>query len=91
MPKEGFKDEQEIRFWMSTKICQNSGFKPVLAETEIKECFGRNYLNFRAFILQLLSGEPVAFGKTENVQVVSRTKTAYFVKMAQKSQEISES
>ena len=54
---------------------RNSGFKPVLAKTKIRECFGRNYLNFRAFILSLLSGEREAFGKTEKLQVVTRTKT----------------
>ena len=40
---------------MQRNFGRNSGFKPVSAETEIRECFGRNYLNFRGFILPLLS------------------------------------
>ena len=63
--------------WFSKRpdFDRNSGFKIVLAKTEIRECVGRNYLNFRAFILPLLSGERASFGKTEKLQVVSRTKT----------------
>ena len=53
---------------MQGNFGRNSGFKSVLGETEIRECFGRNYLNFRAFILSLLSGEREAFGKTEKLQ-----------------------
>ena len=60
---------------MQRDFGRNSGFKPVSTETEIRECFEWNYLNFRAFILQLLSGERVAFEKTEKLQVVSLTKT----------------
>ena len=52
---------------MQRNFKRNSGFKPVLAETEIRECFGRNYLNFRAFIFPLLRGERAAFGKTEKL------------------------
>ena len=67
--------EECICFLEKKIVGRNSGFKIVSAETEIRECFERNYLNFRAFILPLLSGERAAFGKTEKLQVVSRTKT----------------
>ena len=60
---------------MERNFGRNSDFKPVSAETEIKECLGWNYLNFPAFILPLLSGERAAFEKTEKLQVVFRTKT----------------
>ena len=36
---------------MQRNFGRNSSIKPVLAETEIRECSGQNYLNFRAFIL----------------------------------------
>ena len=47
------------------KFGRNSGFKLVSAETEIRECLERNYLNFRAFILPLLTGDRAVFEKTE--------------------------
>ena len=48
---------------MQRNFGRNSVFKHVSAETEIRECFGRNYLNFCAFILPLLSGDRAAFGE----------------------------
>ena len=60
---------------MQRNFGRHWGFKPVSAETEIRELFGQNYLNFRAFILQLLSGERAAFEKTEKLPIVSQTKT----------------
>ena len=72
--------ELTISRWNLKKIViernfgRNSGFKSVSAETKIKECFERNYLNFRAFILPLLSVERAAFRKTEKLQVISRNK-----------------
>ena len=70
---------------MQRNFGRNLGFKPVSVETKIRECFGLNYLNFRAFILPLLSGDRAAFGKTENMQIVSRTKpTASWFKIVKK-------
>ena len=60
---------------MQQRFGRNSGFKLISVKTEIRECFGLNYLNFRAFILPLLSGERATLRKTEKLQVVSRTKT----------------
>ena len=72
MPKKdlyrGFKELLEgfirrifgLEVVMQRNFGRNSGFKPVSSETEIKECFDRNYLNFRALILPLLSSERAA-------------------------------
>ena len=73
---EPFKGSKiHTKLVMQRNFGRNSGFKLFSAETEIKECFVRNYLNFRAFNLPLRSSEQAAFGKAEKLQVVSRTKT----------------
>ena len=61
---------------MQRNFGRNSGFRPVSAEIKIRECFGKKYLNFRAFILPLLSVERAVFGKTEKLKPLFRTKTA---------------
>ena len=52
-------------FFKPSKLCIGQFF--FSAETKVRECFGQHYLNFRALILLLLSGERVAFGKTEKL------------------------